>query len=128
MRSREHAISFFHGCAEVVLEMELEVLESRSVFRIWLPAIQHDLTEGVGASWGRGHAIALLHLGQNLSVCHSRVRNLAVCDELGDENAKQPRVRLDTETVVQCGFGCCPLDEELGPFPCRVDIVQHNPR
>ena len=124
MRSREHAISFFHGCAEVVLEMELEVLESRSVFRIRLPAIQHDLIERVGAPWGRACDIPAPLWPEPLRL--SFLGTESGC-ELGDENVKQPYVGFDAKTIVQCGFGRCPLDGELGPFSCRVDVVQNNP-
>lgn len=56
---------------KVVLQEALQVLESGALFRILLPAVDHELVQGDGAVLRAGHPVTSLHLLQHLSVVHA---------------------------------------------------------
>lgn len=57
-------------CVEV-LQLPLERFERRSAHRVLVPALQHNLVKARFAVWRLRHAVAMLHLCQNLSVGHA---------------------------------------------------------
>lgn len=60
---------------KVVIKVIIQEAESGSTFRYLIPAFEHHIVEGVGASkqiiGGLWHAIATLHLAQHLTASHA---------------------------------------------------------
>lgn len=54
---------------------------------------------------------------------HTGIRQSAVRDDLGDEDAKRPHVRLDRETIIVGCFRCRPLDWKPRTDPGFIFIV-----
>ena len=58
----------------------------------------------------------------------TRIRDAAVGDQLGQEDAEAPDVALDAEPAVVGGHGRGPLDGEPGPDPGLVLDLLDQPR
>ena len=55
----------------------------------------------------------------------TRVRCLAVCQQLNQQDAIRPHIRLRRETSKQRRFRCCPFDGKLSTW--NTNKMAHNP-
>lgn len=64
------------GGSEVVLQEGLDVLESGSLVRVFLPAQTHHLVQRLGTALRTWHPVTPLHLLQNLPVHHAYTEHI----------------------------------------------------
>lgn len=112
------------------LEVMVEELECGSLLRDGVPALQHEAVDVVGqaVAHGLGHAVAALHLVDDVLAVQPGVRDLAVGEQLHEEDAVRPHVALDGEAAVDDGLGRGPLDGEARALLGAVLVVLDDSR